>query len=319
MSEQRVGTTKLAIVGAGSVGATLAYACLVRGAAQTVALYDLDSAKVDAEVLDLRHGLQFVPRADIVGSDDVAVCADSDVVIVTAGAKQKPGQTRLDLARTNVDICRALVPQLLEVAPDAVLQMVTNPVDVVTYAAIKFAGLPAGRVFGSGTVLDSSRLRDLIARHCGVAVQNVHAWIVGEHGDSEIPLWSSADIGAIPLDSFSAPGHPTLDEATKKQIATEVVTAAEQIIRGKGATNYAIGLSSARIVEAILNDENRVLPVSTLLDGYHGIDDVCLSVPCIVNRKGVDAVLDVPMSPDEEEGLRRSGDTVRAVARSLGL
>jgi L-lactate dehydrogenase len=273
MSEERGGTTKLAIVGAGSVGATLAYACLVRGAAQTVALYDLDSVKVDAEVLDLRHGLQFVPRADIVGSDDVAVCANSDVVIVTAGAKQKPGQTRLDLARTNVDICRALVPQLLEVAPDAVLQMVTNPVDVVTYAAIKFAGLPAGRVFGSGTVLDSSRLRDLIARHCGVAVQNVHAWIVGEHGDSEIPLWSSADIGAIP----------------------------------------------ARIVEAIVNDENRVLPVSTLLDGYHGIDDVCLSVPCIVNRKGVDAVLDVPMSPDEEEGLRRSGDTVRAVARSLGL
>jgi L-lactate dehydrogenase len=319
MSEPRVQTTKLAIVGAGSVGATLAYACLIRGAAQTVALYDLDSTKVDAEVLDLRHGLQFVPRADIVGSDDVAVCADSDVVIVTAGAKQKSGQTRLDLAKTNVEICRALVPQLLEVAPDAVLLMVTNPVDVVTYAAIKFAGLPEGRVFGSGTVLDSSRMRDLIARHCGVAVQNVHAWIVGEHGDSEIPLWSSVDIGAIPLDRFSAPGHPTLDDATKKQIATEVVTAAEQIIRGKGATNYAIGLSSARIIEAIVNDENRVLPVCTLLDGYHGIDDVCLSVPCIVNRNGVDAVLDVPMSPDEEEGLRRSGDTVRNVARSLGL
>jgi L-lactate dehydrogenase len=319
MSDERHRTTKLAIVGAGSVGATLAYACLVRGAAQTVALYDLAATKVDAEVLDLRHGLQFVPRADVIGSDDVAVCADSDVIIVTAGAKQKPGQTRLDLARTNVDICRALVPQLLDVAPDAVLLMVTNPVDVVTYAAIKFADLPTGRVFGSGTVLDSSRLRDLIARHCGVAVQNVHAWIVGEHGDSEIPLWSSADIGAIPLDRFGAPGHPTLDEATKQQIAKEVVTAAEQIIRGKGATNYAIGLSSARIIEAIVKDENRVLPVSTLLNGYHGIDDVCLSVPCIVNRNGVDALLDAPMSPEEEEGLRRSGDTVRAVARSLGL
>jgi L-lactate dehydrogenase len=319
MSDQRPRTTKLAIVGAGSVGATLAYACLVRGAAQTVALYDLETTKVEAEVLDLRHGLQFVPRADIVGSDDVAVCADSDVIIVTAGAKQKPGQTRLDLAKTNVDICRALVPQLLEVAPDTVLLMVTNPVDVVTYAAIKFAGLPAGRVFGSGTVLDSSRLRDLIARHCDVAVQNVHAWIVGEHGDSEIPLWSSADIGAIPLDQFGAPGHPSPDEATKKRIGREVVTAAEQIIRGKGATNYAIGLSSARIVEAIVNNENRVLPVSTLLDDYEGISDVCLSVPCIVNRNGVDAELHVPMSTEEREGLRLSGDTVREVARSLGL
>ena len=168
-------------------------------------------------------------------------------------------------------------------------------------------------------MLDTSRLRDLISRHCGVAVQNVHAWIAGEHGDSEIPLWSSAGIGAIPLDQFSAPGHPTLDEETKQAIAREVVTAAEQIIRGKGATNYAIGLSSARIVEAIIHDENRVLPVSTLLDGYQGIDDVCLAVPCIVNRKGVDAVLHVPLSPDEEKGLRHSGDTVRAVARSLGL
>jgi L-lactate dehydrogenase len=197
--------------------------------------------------------------------------------------------------------------------------MVTNPVDVVTYAAIRFAGLPAGRVFGSGTVLDSSRLRHLIGSHCGVAVQNVHAWIAGEHGDSEIPLWSSASIGAIPLDKFHARGHPTMDDATRRQIATEVVTAAEQIIRGKGATNYAIGLASTRIVEAVIHDESRVLPVSSLLEDYHGIDDVCLSVPCIVNRNGVDAVLDVELSEDESEGLRRSGDTVRAVARALGL
>jgi L-lactate dehydrogenase len=319
MSDDRGRTTKIAIVGAGSVGTTLAYACLVRGSAQTVALYDLAASKVEAEVLDLRHGLQFVPRADVIGSDDVEVCAGADVIAVTAGAKQKPGQTRLELAERNVDICRALVPQLLGVAPDAILLMVTNPVDVVTYAAIRFAGLAPGRVFGSGTVLDSSRLRHLVARHCGVAVQNVHAWIAGEHGDSEIPLWSSASIGAIPLDQFEAPGHPPLDEATKQHIATEVVTAAEQIISGKGATNYAIGLSSARIVEAVVRNENRVLPVCTLLEDYQGIDDVCLSVPCIVNHRGVDAVLHVPLSGDELDGLRHSGDTVRSVARSLGL
>jgi L-lactate dehydrogenase len=282
-------------------------------------LYDLAIDKVNAEVLDLRHGLQFVPRADVIGSDDVEVCAGADVVVLTAGAKQKPGQTRLDLAGANVAICRTLVPRLVEVAPDTVLLLVTNPVDVVTYAAIKYAGLPAGRVFGSGTVLDSSRLRDLIARHCGVAVQNVHAWIAGEHGDSEIPLWSSASIGAIPLDAYRVPGRASLDDKDRTRIAAEVVTAAESIIRGKGATNYAIGLSSARIIEAVINDENRVLPVSSLLSGYQGIDDVCLSVPSLVNRRGVDAVLDIPLSPEEAEGLKRSADAVRAVAKSLGL
>jgi L-lactate dehydrogenase len=319
VAEDRSRTTKVAIVGAGSVGATLAYACLVRGVAQTVALYDLAIDKVNAEVLDLRHGLQFVPRADVVGSDDVAVCAGADIVVVTAGAKQKPGQTRLELAGANVAICRTLVPRLVEAAPDAVLLLVTNPVDVVTYAAIKYAGLPAGRVFGSGTVLDTSRMRDLIARHWGVAVQNVHAYIAGEHGDSEIPLWSSASIGGVPLDAYRVPGKSPLGDEDRKRIGAEVVTAAENIIRGKGATNYAIGLSSARIIEAVIDDENRVLPVSSLLNGYQGIDDVCLSVPSLVNRRGVDAVLDIPLSPEEAAGLKRSGDTVRAVAKSLGL
>jgi L-lactate dehydrogenase len=175
MAESGARTTKVAIVGAGSVGATLAYACLIRGTAQRVALFDVNSRKVEAEVLDLRHGLQFVPRADVIGSDDVAVCAEADVIAITAGAKQRPGQTRLDLAETNLRLCRRLVPQLLEVSPDAVLVMVTNPVDVLTYAAVTFSGLPPSRVLGTGTVLDSSRLRDLLARHCGVAVQSVHA------------------------------------------------------------------------------------------------------------------------------------------------
>ena len=188
-------TTKVAVVGAGAVGSTMAYAALMRGSARHIALYDINRAKVEAEALDLSHGIQFMPMAEVVGSDDVAVCADADIIMVTAGAKQKPGQTRLDLAEATISLVSKILPELLAVAPDATYVMVTNPVDIVTYAALKISGLPPTQLFGSGTVLDSSRLRFLIAQHCGVAVQNVHAYMAGEHGDSEIPLWSSATIG----------------------------------------------------------------------------------------------------------------------------
>lgn len=197
--------------------------------------------------------------------------------------------------------------------------MVTNPVDVLTLAALKFSGLPAHRVLGTGTVLDSSRLRDLIARHFGVAPQSVHAIIAGEHGDSEFPLWSTATVGGLPLDGFAMPGGAKLDRAAKESIAREVVTAAERIIRGKGATNYAVGLAATRVIEAILRDENGVLPVTSLLDGHFGLSDVCLSLPSVVNRSGVAAVLDVPMSPHELDLLRASAQQVREVAASFGL
>ena len=311
--------TKIAVVGAGSVGATLAYACLIRGVGRTIALYDLDAAKTRAEVLDLNHGLQFVPMATVIGSDDIEVCRGADLVVVTAGAKQKPGQTRLDLAAANVALCRSLVPRLLEVAPDAILLLVTNPVDVVTFAALKYSGLPPRRVFGSGTVLDSSRLRLLVAQHCGVAVQNVHAYIAGEHGDSEIPLWSSASVGSMPLLSWNVPGRPALDEAARADIVRRVVGAAEEIIRGKGATNYAVGLAATRIIEAVLHDQHQVLPVSSLLDDVVGVSDVCLSIPAVVDRGGVETVLPIPMSEEETAGLRRSAETVRGVIHQLGL
>ena len=318
-------TTKVAVVGAGSVGATLAYAALMRGATRTLALYDINAAKVEAEVLDIGHGIQFMPMAEIVGSDDVAVCAGADVVVITAGAKQHPGQSRLDLAEATVGLVTTLMPRLVEVAPDAVYVMVTNPVDVVTYAALKVSGLPAGRVFGSGTVLDSSRLRYLLARHTGVAVQNIHAYIAGEHGDTEIPLWSSATIGSVPLTEWRGMTGPDggvtgrLTEADRERIAHEVVTSAYRIIEGKGATNYAVGLAGSRIIEAVLGDEGRVLPVSSLLEGYLGIDDVCLSVPSVVGREGVRTRLEIRMSVEELTGLRRSADALRAVARSLGF
>jgi L-lactate dehydrogenase len=319
MTEHGWRRNKVAVVGAGAVGATLAYASLIRGVAHDVVFYDVNAAKVQAEVLDLRHGLQFVPRAQVHGSDDIAICAGADVIAITAGAKQKPGQTRLELAGTNVEICRSLIPALLAVAPDAVIVMVTNPVDVLTLAALKLSGLPAHRVLGTGTVLDSARLRDLVAEHFGVAPQSVHAVIAGEHGDSEFPLWSTASVGGVPLDSFALSTVGRFDHVIKEGIAAAVVGAAGRIIRGKGATNYAIGLAATRVLEAILRDENSVLPVTSSLAGFDGLDDVCLSLPSLVSRRGVVEVLDVPMSAHELDLLHGSGRAVRAVAASLGL
>lgn len=313
-------TTKLAIVGAGAVGSTLAYAALMRGAARTVAMMDVNRAKVEAEVLDLQHGIQFMPMAKVEGSDDVAVCADADVVLVTAGAKQKPGQSRLDLAEATINLVRSIMPGLVEVAPNAVFVMVTNPVDIVTYAALKVSGLPPRQLFGSGTVLDSSRLRFLVAQHCGVAVQNVHAYVAGEHGDSEIPLWSSATIGGAALLEWTGlAGRPPLTAEVRENIAHEVVQSAYRIIEGKGATNYAVGLAGTRIIEAVLGDEHRILPVSSLLTGDHGIEDVCLSLPSLVDRRGCAERVQIRLSDEELAGLRASADSLRQVARRFGL
>ncbi|WP_298459669.1 L-lactate dehydrogenase [uncultured Cellulomonas sp.] len=313
-------TTKVAVVGAGAVGATMAYATLMRGAARTVALYDVNAAKVRAEALDLGHGIQFMPMAEVIGSDDIAVCADADVVVVTAGAKQKPGQTRIDLAENTISLVRTMLPALVEVAPHAIFVMVTNPVDIVTYAAGKISGLPPEQLFGSGTVLDSSRLRYLVAHHTGVAVQNVHAYIAGEHGDTEFPLWTSATIGGVPLLEWrgSRSAGPLTAEV-RDTMTREVIDSAYRIIEGKGATNYAIALAGSRIIEAVLKDERRVLPVSSLLDGYHGISDICLSVPTVVGRRGAERRLEVPMSDDELVSLRRSAEALQAVARRFGL
>ena len=301
------------------MGATTAYACLNRGVAGTLAIYDIAEQKVRAEVLDLNHGASFVPRCDVIGSSDPEVTRNSDMIVITAGAKQKPGQTRLDLAEANVNMMRSLVPQLVELSPDAIVVLVTNPVDVVTYAAQKFSGLPRQRVFGSGTVLDSARFRYLLADYIGVSPSNVHAYIAGEHGDSEIALWSSATVGAVPLKDWAPPGRPTIDAEARNAIHEQVVNAAYEIIQGKGATWYAVGLAVTRIVEAVFRDEDRVMPVSSYLQDYLGISDVCLSVPSIVDRKGVIHNLAMPMSDRELAGLRNSADEVRAVARSLGL
>jgi L-lactate dehydrogenase len=309
---------KVGIIGAGSVGATIAYAAMIRGVARQISLFDIAKAKVHAEVLDLNHGMLFVPPGTVEGSDDIEVLRGSDVVVMTAGAKQSPGQTRMDLATANAGICAKLLPEVMRVAPDALLLLITNPVDVMTQVALKLTGLPWERVIGSGTVLDSSRFRYLLARHCRVAVQNVHAYIAGEHGDSEIPLWSSASIGSIPLSQWAVKGHGRLTAADKDEIAHNVKDAAEQIIQGKGATNYAIGLAVTNILEALLHDEQRVLPLSGLLHGFRGLEDVCLSLPRIVGRKGIEPPLPIPMTVDEEAGLHESAERIRSVVKGLG-
>jgi L-lactate dehydrogenase len=311
--------TKVAVVGAGAVGATLAYAILVKGLARDVALYDINKAKVEAEALDIGHGIEFMPMGSITGSDDIGICADSDIVVVTAGAKQQPGQSRMELAGTTIRLMQKIVPGLLEVAPDAIYLMVTNPVDVVTYVALKISGLPPSQMFGSGTVLDSSRLRYLVALKTGVAVQNVHAYMVGEHGDTEFPLWSSASIASIPLRDWAQDGPAALTPTDRDQIAREVVNAAYKIIEGKGATNYAVALAGARIIQAVLRGENRVMPVSSLVDDYAGISDVCLSVPSIVGLHGFQGALQVPMDELETARLQASAEKIRSVAAQFGF
>ena len=319
MGETSVDAPKIGIIGPGKVGVTLAYACLIRGTGKTIALYGRRAEKVQAEVMDLQHGLQFVPMATVIGSDDVEVCRDADVLVITVGAVPASGTSRLELVGASVAICRDLLPGVLAVAPDAVVLVVTNPVDVITYAVLEMFGLPRNQVMGSGTVLDSSRFRSLIAAHCGVAVQSVHAYIAGEHGDSEVPMWTSASVGGVPVLTWDDPGQPPMTATERDEMVRQVVGSGYEILRGKGYTNHAIALASARIIESVIYDEHQVLPVSTLLTGYAGIHDVCLSVPTVVNRAGALRVLPMEMSDEERSALHRSADAVRAVIDTLAL
>lgn len=314
----RVRSPKVAVVGAGAVGSSLAYAALIKGVARHVVLHDIDAGKVRAEALDMAHGSQFFPQATVEGSDDVEITRNSDVVVVTAGAKQKPGETRMDLAQSTVNLMKKVIPPLVERSPNAIFVLVTNPVDVTTYAALKISGLPPNQLFGSGTVLDSSRLRFLVAESCGVAVRNVHAYILGEHGDSQIPIWSSATIGGVPLLEWERMTG-LLGESTRDAIADEVVNAAYEVIAGKGATNHAIGLAGTEIIEAILRDEHRVMPVSALLDDWYGIKDVCMAVPTVVDRQGAGRNLRQPLQDGELGAMHDSAQVIRDTLTRLGF
>lgn len=309
---------KVAVVGAGAVGTSLAYSALIRGVASEVVLQDINESKVRAEALDLAHGSQFIPHATIDGSSDVEITRGSDVVVIAAGAKQKPGETRMDLAENTVNLMKTVIPPLVERSPDAIFLMVTNPVDVTTQAALKISGLPDHQLIGSGTVLDSSRLRWLVATECDVAVSNVHAYVCGEHGDTETPLWSTATIGGVPLRDWEQQTGQ-LGTQARDEIAHRVVNAAYEVIEGKGATNYAIGLAGTRILQAILRDDHSVLPISSMLHDWHGISDVCMSVPTVLGRSGVVKELELPLSQEELTQLRASADHIRQMVRSLGF
>ncbi len=312
--------SKLAVVGAGAVGTAVAYAAAMSGIARSISLYDINGPKVQAEGLDIAHGIQFTPVRSVEGSDDINILSGSDLVVVTAGAKQKPGQTRMELAESTVGLMRKLVPDMLSVAPDAIYMFVTNPVDVVTYVAMQLMGKPRAQVFGSGTVLDSSRLRYLISEETGVSSKSIHAMIAGEHGDSEVALWSSAEIGNVPVEQWGTTlSGRAFDKEFREEIARDVVNSAYHIIEGKGATNYAIGLAANAIASSVLRDEARVLTISTLLEDWYGISDVCMAVPTVVGRSGAGRVLRPPLSDDELLGLQNSAEKVRSAAKRLGF
>ena len=308
---------RIAIVGAGAVGSTIAYAVMLRGLVHEIVLVDALPHKADAEAKDLMHGSMFVPPVDVTAGT-LEDCRGASVVIVTAGAKQKPGQTRLQLVETNASLFRDLVPRIFSAAPDTLLLVVSNPVDVLTYVSLRIAGVAHNRVIGSGTVLDTSRFRALLARHFGIAVANVHAYIVGEHGDSEVPIWSSAQIAGVPLDAVAAAIGVPLSEDDRREIVIGVRDAAAQVIAAKGATNWAVGLAVVRILEAVLRDENSVLTVSGLLHGYQGLEDACLSVPRFVTRQGAGEPLPAHYNESELKALRHSAEILRATAQRLG-
>ncbi|MDO4637585.1 MAG: L-lactate dehydrogenase [Lautropia sp.] len=301
---------KISIVGAGAVGTAVAYAALIRQVANEIALYDINTTKVEAEAADLAHGSHFTGWPYVNGSSDIAVTNASDIVVITAGAKQNPGQSRLELVKDNARILKAMMPKLVDASPEAIFILVTNPCDVLTMVAQRISGLPSGRVISSGTVLDSSRLRRLIADRARVSTASVHASIIGEHGDSEFAMWSVARIGAVPIADYRVEGHQVFPPEVLDDLAHQVMTSAYKVIAGKGATNFAIGLSASRICEAILRNEHSVQPVSSILHGQYGIHDVALSLPSVLGSNGVEQILDTPLSDDEKSKLRNSAEAI---------
>jgi len=307
---------KVLIVGAGMVGSTFAYTLMRSGLTGEIVLVDMDRERAEAEAMDMNHGLFFTPPV-ILRAGNYDDCAGASVIVIAAGAKPKAGQTRLDVVHTNVGICRAIMDEITRRTQEAVIVMVTNPVDVLTYFALKHSGLPQSQVLGSGTVLDSARLRYLLSLHYHVDPRNVHAYIVGEHGDSEVALWSMTHIAGMSLQSYCELCKNRVPDLNHDEVLRQVRESAYHVVESKGATYYAVSLALERIVSAILRDENSVLTVSTLMEDIYGIKDVCLSLPCVVNRNGVDHVVWTQFSGEEREGLRNSARVLRDVINKV--
>ncbi|KLU58761.1 L-lactate dehydrogenase [Peptococcaceae bacterium CEB3] len=307
--------SKVVIIGSGFVGASIAYAAMIRGLCTELVLVDINRKKAEGEVMDLSHGLPFVQPLEI-RAGGYEECAGAEIIVITAGANQEPGQSRLDLAQKNAGILRSILKEIEKYERDAILLIVTNPVDVLTTLAVRH-GFPGERVIGSGTVLDTARFRYLLSRRCGISAASVHAYVVGEHGDSEVPLFSSASIAGSPLSLMCGRDMSADSGSWREEVTAQVRRAAYEIINRKGATYYGIGLSSAHILQSVLRDEHSVLTVSGWLNDSFGELGTALSVPSVLGKGGIERRLQVSMSPVEEEMFRKSAQALREVVGKI--
>jgi len=315
---KNINPNKIAVIGAGGVGATTAYALMVQGVGSEIVLIDLNKDKAEGEAMDLRHGASFVNPVDIYAGDYEDL-ADAKLIIITAGAAQKPGETRLDLIKKNTGIFKNIIPSITKYNKDGILLVVTNPVDILTYLTYKISDFPANRVIGSGTVLDSSRFRSLLSKNCGVAASNVHGYIIGEHGDSEVPVWSLTNIAGTQIDNYCPICKQECEDNQFQEISDQVKNAGYEIIDKKGTTFYAVALAVSRIARAILRDENAVLTVSSLMKGYYGVEDMSLSLPTLINSNGIKNVLELPLSEKEEKSFKESAEHLKDNIKELDI
>ena len=317
MSKQ-VDTRKAAMIGCGFVGSASAFALMQSGLFSELVLIDANHDKAEGEAMDIAHGLPFAGQMKIYAGDYDDI-VDAAVIIVTAGAAQKPGETRLDLVNKNVNIFKSIIPEIAKRNYKGILLIVANPVDILTYTAVKLSGLPENRVIGSGTVLDTARLKYALGEHLEVDSRSVHSFIIGEHGDSEIVAWSSTNVSGIPVNDFcELRGHFNHEEAMHR-IADDVKNSAYDISEKKGATYYGIAMSVKRICECIMRDEKSILPISSMMHGEYGISDICLSMPTVVGREGVETRVPIQLNEQEESALSASAEQLSKVAAQLDL
>ncbi|HVN59291.1 MAG TPA: L-lactate dehydrogenase [Bacteroidales bacterium] len=319
MKENKISspTRRVVVVGAGAVGATYCYALAQSGLADEIVIIDKNEELAEGQVSDLVHGQPFFPTVSI-RQGNPADYTDANLIVITAGSAQKPGETRLDLLKKNAAIVGGIAGEVAAMKSKGVMLIVSNPVDVLTYVALKHSGWDRSRVIGSGTVLDSARFRHFLSLHCGVDVHNVHAYILGEHGDSELAAWSMTHIAGIAIDKYCPVCRGCSDwDNERKLIEKQVRESAYHIINAKGSTHYAVGLALVKITASVLRQQNSVLTVSALVEGEFGLKDVCLSVPCIVSDKGIERIVDHKLSPDEMEKLRQSAAVLKSAIESL--
>ena len=307
---------KSAIIGCGNVGATTAYALAQSRFFSEIVLIDTDKKRAQGEADDINHALPFISPMEIYAGD-YSDLSDAYIIIITAGASQRPGETRTDLTRKNVRIFESIVRNITIYNRNAIILVVTNPVDILTYVTLKISGFPKNKIIGSGTVLDTSRLKYLMGRHLNVDPRNVHSFVIGEHGDSELAVWSSANISGIDLDKFCESCQRDCSKKALYSIFDQVKTSAYRIIENKGATYYAIAESVKRIVSALMLDENAILPISAYLEGEYGIDDVCLGVPCVIGQNGITEILTIPLSESEHDMLCKSANKLKQIAATI--